>query len=359
MVLGYYSPARDGWRLLMRRRFVSFLWTAALVWPTAAHAAETFDALEKSSVPAANLKRILLPFIATCDREKDHFRRLFCSALNERLKAQHQSKVYRSTFEPSEAGPLVVRYKAKPKPSLELDVMGCLTCKEPMLERAGGDVSKGRFFVFNMPKDIKIRRGKLLYDLGDIGVERYTLDLPQGMTEKRFNEEIRPFLRLDLVYRPVAGVTMVGGKYKYGVLQFELLGHRAYDRCAAKVYGVAPKMAGKLLSDKTDMTCPQNQTKKVVARPNLPVGLPKVAVRTLLQQVAGDLHTCYEEFGILGETPADIVISPRGKVKLAKVTGKLGGTPTAECVERLIKETEFPRFAGEDARVQWPFVIRN
>ncbi len=329
----------------------------ALGWP--AYAAETYEGVEKTSLPVSVLKRVLFPFVATCGAEKTHFRALFCDALNERLKAQHQAKVYRSTFEASDAGPLVVRFKAKPKPVAELEVLGCLTCKEPMLEREGGDVSKGRFFLFKMPKEIKIRRGKLMYDLGDIGVTTYKIDLPATMTEKKFNEQILPSLRLDLIYRPVAGVTMLGKKYKYGVIQFELVGHRVYDRCEGKVYGAAPAMAGKFLVDKTDMTCVQNQPKKVVAKPVLPTGLPKAAVSALMLQVGGDLHTCYEQFGEQGETPAEILVSPEGKVKTVKVSGKLAGTATGKCVERLVRETSFPKFVGDDARLQWPFAIRN
>lgn len=322
--------------------------------------AESYEQLEKTSVPVIALKRILFPFVATCDREKNHFRKLFCSALNERLKAQHQSKLYRSSFEPSEAGPLIVRYKAKPKPAMEIEVLGCLTCKEPMLERAGGDIAKGRFFLFKTPEEIKIRRSsKLPYDLGEIGVGTTRIDLPPKMTEKQWNDELRPFLRLDFLYRPVAGTTMVGKRVKYGVIQFELVGHRVYDRCGAKVYAVAPTMSGKLFADKKDMTCPQNWPKKVAPKRILPAGLPKAAVAALMQQVEGDLRACYEMFGVAGETPVELLVSPEGKVKSAKVGGKLTGSPTAQCVERLVKETTFPAFAGDDAKVQWPFVVKN
>ena len=346
----------------MRRCGGSFIVGLALVlaWPAPAPAAETYETLEKGSTPVAKLKRILLPFVATCDREKNHFRRLFCSALNERLKAQHQNKVYRSTFEPSPAGPLIVQLKTKPSPAVELTVRGCLTCKEPMLEREGGDISKGRFFLFKTPSDIKIRRGKLLYDLGDIDLKSYKVDLPPTMTEKRFNEQILPYLRVDLLYRPVAGVSMVGaGRYKYGVITFEQLGHRVYDRCAGKVYASTPKAAGPFKVDRTDMTCPQNQPKKIVVRPKLPGAMPQAEVHALMERVADDAKTCYEQFGVTGETPAEVLVAPDGKVKSVKISGKLAETPTGQCVERLVKELVFPKFAGADARLQWPLVVKN
>jgi hypothetical protein len=345
----------------VRASSAAALLALALSWPHAASAAdETYEKLNKSSVVVSNLKRILLPFVATCDREKNHFRKLFCSALNERLKAQHQSKVYRSTYEPSAAGPLIVKFKAKPKPAIELTIRGCLTCTEPMLEREGGDVSKGRFFLFKTPMDIKIRRGKVLYDLGDIDVKSTTIELPPTMTEKKFNEQVLPFLRVDLLYRPVAGTTMVGkGRYKYGVITFELVGHRVYDRCGGVVYATAPTMSGKFLVDKTDMTCPQNQPKKVVVKPKLPAAMPQERVRALMEQVTDDLRACHEMFGVTGDTPVEVVVAPDGKVKTVKVSGKLAGSATAQCVERLVKELPFPKFAGSDARLQWPLAVRN
>jgi hypothetical protein len=330
-------------------------------WPASVRGEETYEALAARSVQTQVLRRLLYPFVATCDKEKDHFRQLFCTALNDRLKAQHQGKVYRSTFEPSEAGPLLVSFKAKPEPTMEVVVKGCLTCNEPMLESKGGDISKGRFFLFKLPKEIKIkRRGNLLYDLGDIDMASYQVKLPKEMTEKKFQEEVLPFVRLDLLFRPEAGVELVGaGRYKYGVITFELVGHRFYDRCAGTVFGGAPKAAGKFVVDKNDLSCPQNQPKKAVAKVVLPSTLPQVQVRTLMDHLSEDLQVCYEQFGLTGDVPADIVVTPKGQVKFVKVTGKLSGTPSGQCVERLIKNVEFPKFSGDDARLQWPLSLRN
>ena len=139
----------------MKLRFCLLVLTAVCCWSVSAGAADKkFEAVLKDSVKVHSLKSILRPFVATCEREKNYFRRLFCEALNERLKAQHQTKLYFSNAEVSAAGPLVVKFKAKPKPTAEITIRGCLTCKEPMLARAGGDVSKGRFFMFKMPKDM-------------------------------------------------------------------------------------------------------------------------------------------------------------------------------------------------------------
>ena len=327
-------------------------------WPMGSEAADKkFEAVLKDSVKVHSLKSILRPFVATCEREKNYFRRLFCEALNERLKAQHQTKLYLSRLEPSAAGPLVVKFKAKPKPTVEISIRGCLTCKEPMLARAGGDVSKGRFFMFKMPKDIRIRRGKLLYDLGDINVAKYTAELPKGTKAETFNKDILPHIRLDMVYKPVAGVTKVG-RFKYGVINFELVGHRVYDKCAGNVFGTAPAMAGKIAVDKNDLSCSQNQPKKAVVKAKLPSTMPQAKVKALMELVAADLKVCYEMYGVPGDVPTDLVVTTAGKVKYVKVAGKFAGTPTAACVERLIKTVIFPKFSGRDARLQWPFSLK-
>ena len=342
----------------MKLRICMLALAAATCWPVGSEAADKkFEAVLKDSVRVRSLKSILRPFVATCEREKNYFRRLFCEALNERLKAQHQTKLYLSQMESSAAGPLQVKFKAKPKPVVEITVRGCLTCKEPMLARAGGDVSKGRFFMFKMPKDIRIRRGKVLYDLGDISVAKYKIELPKGTKADKFNKEILPHLRLDMVYKPVAGVTKVG-RFKYGVINFELVGHRVYDKCAGKLYGAAPTMSGKLTVDKNDLSCTQNQPKNLVTKPKLPSTIPQARVKALMELVGSDLKVCYEMYGVPGDVPTDLVVTPEGKIKYVKVAGKLAGTPTAACVERLLKTVKFPKFSGRDARLQWPFSLK-
>lgn len=340
----------------------SAIWSIAalLLIPLVAQAADNYEALEKKSVRASVLKRILYPFVATCDREKDHFGRLFCSALNERLKAQHQSKIYRSVFEPDGAGPLVVEYEKKDVPTLKLSVKGCLTCDKPMLAREGGDVSKARFFVFKMPQDIKVNRGKgQLYDFGDIEMASYEAKLPAKMTREKFDKKVRPFLRLELLYRPVAGTEMVGrGRYKHGVINFELVGHRVYDKCSGVVYGGSPEVAESYKVDKNDLSCPQNQPKKPVKKVKLPSALPQNKVKAIMAGLADDLGVCYQQFGTTGNVPADIVVDPSGKVKHAKVVGNLADTPAAQCVERLIKDLTFPKFRGDAVRLQWPLSLR-
>jgi hypothetical protein len=342
----------------MKTKYVSLF--LVLLAASPASARESYEKLRKSSVRVYNVKRILRPFVATCDREKTNFRRLFCTALNERLKAQHQAKIYRTVHKPTAAGPLIARFKAKPKPTLELEVRGCLTCKGPMLARRGGDVSKGRFFLFKVPKRIRIRRGaRNPYDLGDIAVGTYKVDLPPSIkTEKDFKAKLLPHLQLELLFRPVAGVTMVGaGRYKYGVINFELVGHRVVQKCSGKVYAAVPKMSKRYVVDKNDLSCPQNQPKKPVAKVKLPSTLPQRKVKELMELVGSDLSVCYEQFGKTGRVPTDVVIAPSGKVKFVKVLGDLAGSPTGACVERLVKNLTFPKFSGDDARLQWPFVL--
>lgn len=333
----------------------------ALLASASAYAAEsTFEELQKASVPVYDLPSTLHPFVATCERSGTYFRRLFCTALNERLKAQHQSKLYRLTVEPSKAGPLVVEFRAPAKgkaPTAELRVRGCLTCGKPVLDREGGDISKARFFVFKLPKTVTTRGSR--YDLGDIDAASYTAQLSAKMDEKTFRADVLPHLRLDLLYRPVAGVTKVGGKFKYGFLTFELAGHRAYDKCSGAVYGAVPPMKGKLKPDKSDWSCPQNRPKTVAKGPKLPSRMPQAKVKALMDAVAGDLHTCYDQFGLTGEVPAELEVTPKGQVKAVRVAGKLAKTDAGRCVEHLLKNVKFPSFAGDVARLRWPFVIEK
>lgn len=312
-----------------------------------------FENLLKKSVEVYDQRAVLLPFVRSCEREKAGFRKLFCEALNERLKSQHQSKLYQQTFEASTFGPLLANYVARPKPTMELAVRGCLTCSQPMLTRAGGDISKARFFVFRQPAAIRIRRGER-YELTNIDVAKLKSKLPEEMTKRMWERDIKPHLRLELLYRPVAGVTRVG-RHKYGVVNFELVGHRVYDKCSGKVYSAQPAMEAQYPVDKNDMTCPQNRQGKV--KKVLPPKLPENEVKRLMADIGSDLMACYNQFGGTGEYPVDIDVSSSGRVKSVKVLGKQAATPTADCVARLVKNARFPRFRGREIHLPWPFTI--
>ena len=66
---------------------------------------DAYHKLRKSSVAVYDLPATLRPFVATCERKKTRFSKLFCTALNDRLKAQHQSKLYRYAVKASAVGP--------------------------------------------------------------------------------------------------------------------------------------------------------------------------------------------------------------------------------------------------------------
>jgi hypothetical protein len=109
--------------------------------------------------------------------------------------------------------------------------------------------------------------------------------------------------------------------------------------------------------DKNDLSCPQNQPKVVKEAPQLPSTLPQKKVKAIMELVEQDLRACYEQYGVTGDVPTDVVVAPDGHVKHVKVVGDLSDTPTGSCVERLVRNITFPKFAGRDARLQWPFSL--
>lgn len=343
--------------MFLRRLLIAF--TATWMAPSLVLGASTYEAEQKRSEPVLKLRGILRPFVDTCARKKDARSKRICISVNERLRSQYQTKVYRVTRKASAAGPLVVSYQKRPRPHMVITVKGCLTCEAPMLARKGGNIANARFFVFKMPDNIKIRRGRRRgspYSLEDIDVASYKVDLPPKMTAKKFNKEVKPFLRLDLVFRPVDGVTMVGRRFKYGVINFELVAHRVYDRCTGKVFGATPAMKGEIPPDNEDPICPHNQRRNIV-KPKLPATLPQKVVKQLMETVGSDLQACYEQFGTAGKLPTVVTVASTGKVKDVAVGGDLKDTPAARCVQRLIRNITFPRFSGNDARITWPFQL--
>ena len=332
--------------------------------PTRAGATENYEKVRKLSTEVYDMRAVLLPFVKSCQGKASSFRRLFCEALNERLKAQHQSKLYEQTFDgESTGGPLTLSFLSPSKPGaqpqMKIALRACLTCDHPMIERQGGDIAKARFFVFKEPKAIKARKGGL-YDLADVSLAELEVPLPETMSAKRFDREVRPQLRLDLIYRPVAGVTRIGRRQKFGVVTFELAAHRVYNKCSGEVYRAEPKMLGKRVAvDKNDMSCPQNRPQGKIAKIVLPPKLPSGTVKRLMGALSEDLVACYNQFGVRGDFPVDILIMPDGRVKRATVMGAQAGTPSAECVERLVRGVHFPPFAGRSLHLPWPLAISD
>lgn len=328
--------------------------TAALAAP----ANENFENLLKKSEQVESLPRLLQPFVVDCSQEKNETKRLYCRELYQRLREQRAHKMFHLEATASTQSALNARFVEKPKPQLEITVRGCLTCSEPH-----GEKGAAKFFLFKKPKDIRPAKGGGAkgYELTDIDLQTIKGALPAKTTEKQFREEILPHLRLDFVFQPTVedlGVGKKGGAFS--TIGFKLLGHRVYDKCSGVIYSAAPKMTvASFPVDKTDMSCVQNQPKKADDGPKLPSGLPQARVKELLDGVGADVQVCFEMYGQSGEAPTEIIVAPDGKVKSAKVSGKLQNTPAAACVERLVKDAIFPQFSGQDAKVQWPFLLRD
>ena len=113
----------------------------------------------------------------------------------------------------------------------------------------------------------------------------------------------------------------------------------------------------KIKVDPDDMSCSQNQRKRDLSKIKLPDKIPQPKVKAIMERIASDLHTCYSQFGVSGDMPVNVTVAPTGKIVIVKVAGKHAGTPTAQCVERLVQNAKFPKFSGEQAKIEWPFAI--
>lgn len=169
--------------MLRSAAILTLLALNALVSPAMAADPATFEEARKASVEVNDLPRVLRPFVTDCSLKQDHFKRLFCEALNQRLIAQHQTIAYRYEVKPSVAGPLVVNV-GKGAAEAELLVNGCLTCAKPILPRKSGDISKGRFFMFQQPKTITSSRAR--------GSTTILGTLPSRATPSTFRKRVRP-----------------------------------------------------------------------------------------------------------------------------------------------------------------------
>jgi hypothetical protein len=53
-----------------------------------------------------------------------------------------------------------------------------------------------------------------------------------------------------------------------------------------------------------------------------------------------------------------VTIAKSGRVSNASVTGSFSGTPTGDCVAKVVKSATFPAFKGAAQTINYPFMLR-
>jgi len=101
--------------------------------------------------------------------------------------------------------------------------------------------------------------------------------------------------------------------------------------------------------------------KAVEAAPDEPSGAPPKTLRELrsaLARLQNRVVACHQRFQVDGVADVRVAVNPSGTVESASLAGEFEGTPTGDCIVRLVSAASFPSFDGtESVKVSHSFAL--
>lgn len=73
----------------------------------------------------------------------------------------------------------------------------------------------------------------------------------------------------------------------------------------------------------------------------------------------GKAQGCYDKHGVSGNVTVKLSVTPDGKVKSSSATGSFAGTPTGECVSKLVSGATFPAWDGAVMTVNFTYLLEG
>jgi hypothetical protein len=106
---------------------------------------------------------------------------------------------------------------------------------------------------------------------------------------------------------------------------------------------------------------PEKPKKVVEAAPEEPTNGPPRTVKELrsaLARLQSRVVQCHQRFQVDGVADVKVAVNPTGTVESASLAGEFEGTPTGDCIVRLVSAASFPTFDGtESIRVSHSFSL--
>jgi hypothetical protein len=101
--------------------------------------------------------------------------------------------------------------------------------------------------------------------------------------------------------------------------------------------------------------------KAVEAAPDEPSGAPPRTIKELrsaLARLQNRVVACHQRFQVDGVADVRVAVNPSGTVESASLAGEFEGTPTGDCIVRLVSAASFPSFDGtESVKVSHSFSL--
>jgi hypothetical protein len=89
-------------------------------------------------------------------------------------------------------------------------------------------------------------------------------------------------------------------------------------------------------------------------------GLSKMQIRRGMRRILGRVRVCTRRYGgRKGKVNVQVTISGKnGKVRIARVKGRMARTRVGKCVRAAVASARFSRFRGPPVRTTYPFLLR-
>jgi hypothetical protein len=110
-----------------------------------------------------------------------------------------------------------------------------------------------------------------------------------------------------------------------------------------------------------DTPAQEKPKRAVEATPDEPAGAaPKTLkeLRSALARLQNRVVACHQRFQVDGVADVRVAVNPSGTVESASLAGEFEGTPTGDCIVRLVTAASFPAFDGtESVKVSHSFSL--
>lgn len=299
--------------------------------------------LRRKAEHVNNLSDALEPYLQTCRYPEEYLERQ-CNALKERLMFLGTNRTFRYTV-PATGGRGASIVDGK-----QVVVRACLTCSAPAAVAEG--LTGSAVIVGKTPSAVRATSAGL--DLQGIELTRAPLSANQAP------EKVAQALETEFIFRTRNELAKPVGREH--VVLVDVLGFRSYDRCTGKIYAVSPPGDGGSLAnvEQKDTTCPGYVKPVVKVEENLPQTLTAEQITKVMEGAREDILVCYDKFGVGGYAPAELTVTGSdGRIKEIKITGKLEGTPTSQCIDKVVRAVTFPRFKDKELHIDWKFFLQD
>ncbi len=123
----------------------------------------------------------------------------------------------------------------------------------------------------------------------------------------------------------------------------------------------SPEAADNKAAVQSDTPAAEKPKKAVEAAPEEPTGAaPKTIkeLRSALARLQNRVVACHQRFQVDGVADVRVAVNPSGTVESASLAGEFEGTPTGDCIVRLVSAASFPSFDGtESVKVSHSFSL--